>query len=273
MNKYQLFPDICLICGTEKTPAFSGIEITYCFDGVREYFIDGGYYYLTAGSYIILSNNEAICSDSPGFRGITVIIDNKKVPEETGDMLFNSRSFTDTLTGYTPYIAKADMEISKLFCDAGKFCKSAEIGLLRIRVIEALMLISNGIYTVPADKSGKAMAAADLICSDIITHYTIPQLAEYSQLNPTTFKESFRLTFGCSVYFYAKCRKMFRASELLVHTDMKIINIAEEVGYCNASKFAKAFCDVIGTTPKHFRMEHKKSLKEIVPCGAAFAAY
>ena len=52
-------------------------------------------------------------------------------------------------------------------------------------------------------------------------------------------------------------RKMFRAAELLRGTDMKIIDIAEEVGYCNASKFASAFRDVVGRAPRDYRTEHK----------------
>lgn len=273
MEEYHLFPDIKLVFGSENTSEHSGIGITYCFDGVREYLIDGRYFYLAAGSYIVFHNDEVICSDSSGFRSVTMMIDDKKATENTEVMLFDSRSFTDKLTGYTPYITKADSEIAKLFCDIGEFCKSSDTVMLRIRIIEVLMLISNGLSGIPEDKRKKCMAAAELICNDIAVHYTIPQLAAYSQLNSTTFKESFRLAFGCSVYCYAKCRKMFRAVELLLHTDMKIIDIAAEVGYCNASKFAKAFYDVIGKNPKCFRIDNKRYLNRINNSVAASAGY
>ena len=52
---------------------------------------------------------------------------------------------------------------------------------------------------------------------------------------------------------------MFRAAELLRTTDMKVIDVAEEVGYSNASKFSSAFRDVMGVNPKYFQMEHKSS--------------
>ena len=54
---------------------------------------------------------------------------------------------------------------------------------------------------------------------------------------------------------------MFRAAELLRNTEMKIIDIAEEVGYCNASKFSSAFRDVMGIAPKNYQMERKRKRK------------
>ena len=54
---------------------------------------------------------------------------------------------------------------------------------------------------------------------------------------------------------------MFRAAELLRDTDMKVIDIAEDVGYCNASKFSGSFRDVMGTAPRDFQTEHKKRQK------------
>lgn len=82
------------------------------------------------------------------------------------------------------------------------------------------------------------------------------------EVNTTTLKAVFRRIFGCSIYAYAKNRKMFYAAVLLRDTDMKIIDIAEEAGYCNASKFSSAFSSVIGVSPsvyrRSFRMEQCK---------------
>ena len=77
-------------------------------------------------------------------------------------------------------------------------------------------------------------------------------------INPTTLKEHFKQNFGCPVYSYAKNRRMFRAAELMTASDMRIIDIAEEAGYSNASKFSSAFREVMGVNPKYYQMEHKK---------------
>ena len=85
----------------------------------------------------------------------------------------------------------------------------------------------------------------------------IRRLAEQFAIAPHTLKAEFSRYFGSSVYSYTKLRKMFRAAELICTADMKIIDIAEEVGYCNASKFSSAFRSVMGTAPKDYRTEHK----------------
>ena len=82
------------------------------------------------------------------------------------------------------------------------------------------------------------------------------------EIDGTTLKSLFRQIHGCPVYNYAKNRKMFRAAELLRTTDMKVIDIAEEVGYSNASKFSSAFRDVMGVNPKYYQMEHNSFCKK-----------
>ena len=55
------------------------------------------------------------------------------------------------------------------------------------------------------------------------------------------------------VYFYTKKYKMNLAAQWLSENKMKIGDIALELGYSNASKFAKAFQSVYGILPKDYR--------------------
>lgn len=258
MNEYRLFPDIKLICGTEKTSAHSCIGITYCVDGIREYCIDGRYFYLTAGSYIVLRNNDIISAESSGFNAVTIIIDHKKAPPHADDMLLDRTKLTDRLDRQSRYIFAANDDISRIFTDIRSHCRTYDTSMLRIKTIEALMLISKDIDTLLNDNYGKIKHVGELICNNISSHFTIPRLSDFFELNPTTLKSTFKQYHGCPVYAYAKNRKMFRAAELMSTSDMRIIDIAEEVGYCNASKFSSAFREVIGVNPKYYQMEHKK---------------
>ena len=261
MNKYQLFPDIKLVCGADsyESPAYGAVEVTYCCKGVREYRIGNGYYYLTAGNCIVNRNNSSQASDSVGFSCISVMIDENGAPVPSHDVLFDKRSFTARLNPGQHYIFSADSDVSALFSEISSLSGSSETAWLRIKLIELLMLISNGSGISRSSISDKILSVGSFICSNISAHYTIPQLSEYFKLNTTTLKSVFRQMFGCSVYAYAKNRKMFRTAELLSETSRKIIDIAADMGYNNASKFASAFNSVIGTTPRkyrsHFRME------------------
>lgn len=262
MDEIQLFSDTKLIFGAQQTPPDGTVEITYCLDGVREYMIDNSYYYITKGSYIVRRSVNCSISDSVDFSGITIVIDDKAATKSADDMLFDSRRFTDMVSRYEPYILSASSDISRLFSEIAKSFRSADTALLRIRAIESLMLISKNISGYANSSSEKAASAGAFICRNIGTHYTISQLSELFELNTTTLKAAFRRIFGCSIYAYAKNRKMFYAAVLLRDTDMKIIDIAEEAGYCNASKFSSAFSSVIGVSPsvyrRSFRMEQCK---------------
>ena len=47
------------------------------------------------------------------------------------------------------------------------------------------------------------------------------------------------------------------AKELLVDTDMKIIDIGKECGYNNEKSFYRAFRSITDTTPREYRLQRK----------------
>jgi AraC-like DNA-binding protein len=154
-------------------------------------------------------------------------------------------------------IFTADDNIQRLFSD---ICDTFNTSMLRIKVLELIILM--GEKRSPAgEKSVRIRKLGNFICENLCDHYTIAQLSRLFEIDRTTLKKLFRRIFGCPVYTYAKNRKMFRAAELLRDTEMKVIDIAEEVGYCNASKFSSAFRDVIGTAPKNYQTERKTTRK------------
>lgn len=82
---------------------------------------------------------------------------------------------------------------------------------------------------------------------------TIPQLAEACGISPTVLKESFRAEFGVPVYEWYRRLRMLRAADLLCEGSRTVGEVAAEVGYANASKFARAFADCMGAAPSAFR--------------------
>lgn len=82
---------------------------------------------------------------------------------------------------------------------------------------------------------------------------TIPQLAKACETSPTVLKESFRDEFGVPVYEWYRCLRMLRAADLLCEGASAVGEVAREVGYANASKFARAFTECVGAVPSVFR--------------------
>ena len=81
----------------------------------------------------------------------------------------------------------------------------------------------------------------------------IKTLSKKYGLSESTIKNKFRTIYGETLYSYIKKQKMHKASLLILSNKMKIIDIALELGYSNASKFAKAFKDIYGVTPSEYR--------------------
>ena len=52
---------------------------------------------------------------------------------------------------------------------------------------------------------------------------------------------------------HTDCDCVIGAAELLRQTNRTVLDIAGQFGYDNASKFAKAFRDVIGVSPREYR--------------------
>lgn len=258
MVEYQLFPDIKLMIGRHDTDFVSnGTEISFCISGICEYSIGQKYYYLKAKNCIVLrSSSDTAISYSSDYCGITLLIDSQFKSTAFSEIL-DMQDIMRKMSHGESCIFSADEKIEKLFSDIYKEQGTSKAEILRIKVLELLMLLSEQ-KNAHCEQQEIIEQVGAFISRNVSDHYTISELSEMFGINPTTLKSAFKQYHGCPVYAYAKNRKMFRAAELMSNSDMRIIDIAEEVGYCNASKFSCAFREVIGVNPKYFQTEHKK---------------
>lgn len=104
-----------------------------------------------------------------------------------------------------------------------------------------------------AARRGVAYGARDAMGASLAEPLTIPELACACRTSPTVLKEAFRDEFGVPVYEWYRRLRMLRASELLGAGAAAIGNVAAQVGYSNASKFARAFTDCMGVSPSAYR--------------------
>lgn len=260
MPEYQLFPDIKLIIGKyDTTSVMNAAVVNFCISGMCEYSVGQQYYYLKADNCMVLQNVNfpgTGISYSYDYRGITLLIDSQYRDAAFSDFLDMQELFRK-MSRRERCILSADEKMRMLFSDIYKEHNSSKAAVLRIKVLELLMLLNERKIAVCAQQ-GLIEQIGEFICRNTSDHYTISELSEMFRINPTTLKSMFRQVFGSPVYSYTKYRKMFRAAELMCTSDMRIIDIAEEVGYCNPSKFSGAFREVVGVNPKYYQMEHKK---------------
>ncbi|WP_135548022.1 response regulator transcription factor [Paenibacillus cymbidii] len=78
-------------------------------------------------------------------------------------------------------------------------------------------------------------------------------LAEQVYLSPNYLSRLFKKETGTSFVKYVTAYRLDKACELLRRTNMKIVDIATEVGYPNFSYFGSLFRQHYGTTPAKYR--------------------
>ncbi|MCB5662461.1 helix-turn-helix transcriptional regulator, partial [Erysipelatoclostridium ramosum] len=86
------------------------------------------------------------------------------------------------------------------------------------------------------------------IISPYSKKYTIKKFHEYLNMTPSQ---------------YLNKKKIDKAIELLLSTELSILNIAFECGFNNIEYFDKIFKKTMGLTPLRYRQTQSKLLKEI----------
>lgn len=95
--------------------------------------------------------------------------------------------------------------------------------------------------------------AENLILNDLSKRFTAKDLADRFGISESSFKFYVKGILGDSYLAYFRKKRMERAAELLESTTMRVLEIANAVGYENQGKFAKVFSETYGVSPLEFR--------------------
>jgi len=105
--------------------------------------------------------------------------------------------------------------------------------------------------------SQKMKMAVDYIEENYASDLNMAVVSNYISMNYSLFSYSFKQYTGCNFVNYLKDIRMKKAKELLAETDMKIIEISQEVGYDNEKHFMKIFKATCGVSPSEYRKNMK----------------
>lgn len=83
----------------------------------------------------------------------------------------------------------------------------------------------------------------------------LKDVAEYVHLNPSYFSVLFKEQVNLTFSEYITRRRIQRAKELLITTNIPISEVAEECGYKTTKYFIKLFKELEGTTPNSYRKQ------------------
>ncbi|MFY0665791.1 MAG: AraC family transcriptional regulator [Natronospirillum sp.] len=102
---------------------------------------------------------------------------------------------------------------------------------------------------------GFLQALVDDIETNLAEEVSVLALSERSGLSPWHFQRWFKSLIGDTLGSYIRGRRLTRAAQLLLDTDMGIIDIAVSVGFGSHEAFTRSFKAYFSMSPKAFRQE------------------
>ncbi|MGN0318536.1 MAG: AraC family transcriptional regulator [Lachnospira sp.] len=93
----------------------------------------------------------------------------------------------------------------------------------------------------------------DYISNHYLEHITLDDLASISHLNPAYLSKKFKDVNGIGFKEYINTLRIHHAEELLMNSDMSIVEVALSCGYDNSNYFGDIFKKLKGISPSQFR--------------------
>lgn len=165
-----------------------------------------------------------------------------------------------------PFIVHTKEEVARAFEKIENKSEKTQAEYCRLAILELLLTLKNldtqreyacRECNLSSMQIEKIYCIRSFICENIDNHWTIDELSDKFDMPVTAMKLCFKNVFGLPVFTYARRERMKIAAKELRESDRGILEIAGEVGYNNGSKFAHAFQDVMGMTPKEYRKKYR----------------
>jgi len=112
----------------------------------------------------------------------------------------------------------------------------------------------------------------DFMIANLAEPVGLADMAAAAGLSRMHFAAQFRVTTGLQPHEYLQRRRIERTQELLLNTDLPLVEIAFEAGFKTQSHFTTVFSRVVGQTPNTWRKRHP-GRTENVQTAADFMAH
>lgn len=99
--------------------------------------------------------------------------------------------------------------------------------------------------------------ALSIMKANISQRLTIAEIAEKLETSRSTLEHLFQESLSVSPHRYFSRLKLDTAKSLLLHTDLPVHQIAENVGALNSMQFCRSFKTECGVSPSEFRRKEK----------------
>ncbi|CAM2994430.1 response regulator transcription factor [Hathewaya histolytica] len=166
-------------------------------------------------------------------------------------------------------IEKASYDIKRIAEEIDTIPINNMIGYMKLKfkTIEFLSTFferNSNIKSIQNSEDGEKeiiIKAKNIINKNIQSTPSLKELASNLNISLYKLQKAFKNTTGNTVYEYIKKSRIEKAEYLLKNTDMSILEIANEVGYENPSKFSNVFKSYKNLNPLQYRKANTNQYK------------
>lgn len=280
--EYDVFPGISMTYQNshtqsgeiaEKKQISNGVfAIFHCCEGRMECKIADSFCYISPGDLLIVNENQLSSSlyfPLKHYHGVIIRINTEKTPQclscLLSDVAVQPQKIKEKFCSSREYfIARSNSSVEHIFSELYHVPDEIRQGYFKIKILELMLFLS--ILDVRTDEAecrslppyqvSLAKTIAEYLTENMDEKITAKQAADKFHLSETAIKNAFKTVYGVPFYAYIKAQKMESAAYMLEYTDKTVIEIANEHGYDNASKFAVAFRKVKGLSLGEYRTKN-----------------
>lgn len=118
-------------------------------------------------------------------------------------------------------------------------------------------------YAIPKDETTSGLTRQRLrqvqeyIDAHLDSALPTSELAACAGLSVSHFSRSFARAVGMTPHDYVLKRRVLRAQQLLMESELSMVEIAMSTGFSDQSHFSRRFRERLGLPPKAFRVRHR----------------
>ncbi|OLR56147.1 hypothetical protein BHK98_08760 [Hornefia porci] len=151
-------------------------------------------------------------------------------------------------------ILDTDLDVINQISEADNLDHLTEIAVHLIRLIS-----NNMISSVYGGDSQIISKALQFINMNYLNRITLQMIEEELHVNGSYFSTLFKNEMGKPFTQYVNSLKVAKACELLITTNLNILDISMSIGFDDQSYFTKVFKREAGLTPKQYRNSYTKA--------------
>lgn len=154
-------------------------------------------------------------------------------------------------------VKKSHPMLRHLFVTSGRIDSEYHLYYYQLKVLEFCMFCAQGIGSEEPICQTAHRQLIEKLNQYVVEHLdqrvTLEELSNRFHVSEGFIRTLYRKTYGMSYRMYQRSLKMESATCLLKDSELSILEIANQLGYENASKFAHAFRSIHGMNPLEYR--------------------